>query len=384
MEPDFVVLEPSGYHYEKLFTDWFNRHNVPYRRAVGKRLGSYRESKGLINKNDGVDAYALALYGHEFYADRRAFIPACELEDLRQWWLQRDGLKRSRTRLINRFKQQLSHEFPEVREIDFQRDWGKPVHGLILWILGDAPKPTKTYYDSIYDGGRYRKNIKVDGKTVKRMTDVPGTIGCGISDFTRSLARLIYDLESQCLEIESRCEEYMKEERFIPYMQAFDSLMFSQGLRAILLTRLYPFERFLGDDDRPVVVKRLSKQGKMCTYDLSLGQFKAALGAGMRENKSGIRQANRDRGRKWRGRSDRSSGTPAAEVPIGDGCCRRAFFLWCLNRIETGQLKEGKYIDRLHQKRNELKAKGKKLYQRSGNLYGLALRFLYRELLSKV
>jgi hypothetical protein len=373
---DIAVLEPSGYHYEKLICTWLEKAGKQYHKVAGWRLADYRSSIGLSEKTDPIDAFSLACYGYEKQHQRNAFIPKTELEEVRQLWLQRQQLIRIQNRQVQRLKQQLAHEFPEGANFTIDRAWGEPPHGFINWLAGERIAPSRqTWYDTRLNGGTVRTS-----KPGRPREKVEGTIGVGLSAYGRFLGQQIYQLEEEQFRLELTCNEILAEERFIPYIEAFQRLGMSQNVQTIWLTRIYPFERFL-EDGKPRISKKLSGNGKEVKKDRSLGQFKASLGAAKRRDTSGTRQVKDDsrfRGSKWRGKIDEKD--RPAEIPIGDPFCRKAFFMWSLSQIEAKHAK-GELSHLLFAKRDELKAKGKNLFQRSGNLHGYAARLLYRELL---
>ncbi|NJO79762.1 MAG: hypothetical protein HC827_15455 [Cyanobacteria bacterium RM1_2_2] len=267
-------------------------------------------------------------------------------------------------RLINRLKQQLAHELPETANNDFSRDWGGKPYGLIRYLAGD---PT------------------IAGRSLNYWrTTASQTIGTGISPYTKDLAGHVFRIESQMLEIEETISAYLKNPEFERYIKAMNEIGLSQNVQAIWLTRIYPIERFLDPETgRPIVTSRLSKNGKPCTYNRSLAQFKAALGAGTVENSSGIRQpiGKQKESKKWQGRRSTNKRRNDNRTQIASGCrfCREAFFLWSLNRIETERC-DAPLAAKLIEKRNALKENDRNIYQRSANLQGYTIRLLFRGL----
>lgn len=359
---DCIILEPTGYHLERVFCAYFDRHGQQWRRATGKRVASFRNERGIA-KTDANDAFSLAAYGLVYWNDPKAFLPRCELEELRQLWLQRRGLGKSQIRLINRLRQQMQHEFHEVADKDWERRWGDQPYGLIRWLAGEElDKRVQTRWDNLHHR----------------------TIGCGVSNYSQQLAAHLNAIQRQMQAIELEIDRYLAQERFQPYIEAMNKLGLSPYVQSIWLTRIYPFSRFLDAEGRVIEVKRASSNGKLCTYNRSLAQFKAALGIGMTENSSGTRQPRQKQKQnaRWRGRSakPRSRRDDRPEVPMGCRFCREAFFLWSVNKLEPKHTHKPELGVKLAAKRDELKEKGVNLYQRSGNLQGYAARLLFREL----
>lgn len=388
--PDLVILEPTGDHYEQVFCHWFNRAGIPYKRAVGTRVASFRDDKGLP-KTDGIDAFSLALYGaikldraHPDY-DPKAFVSPCELQELRDWWLQRHGATQRRKRLVCRFRQQLARCIPEAQETRLDHEWGEPPKPLILWIAGRLEGRPAAIWDKRVNGGRAKRQ--------KKMVQVPGTCGMGVDAALVAIASELLQTEESLLELESKIDTLLSEDRFSPYLRAFELVGASRNMTAIYMTRIYPLQRFMGEDGQPIIQRLPSKKtGKICTYDRSLAQFKAAIGAGTWENSSGTRQKreNRKSSKRWKGGRKKDKKTNA-ELPIGDRYCRQAFFLWGMPQIEGMRAKLVKNPDvvthcdrRLIEKSQSLENSDRNNFQRLGNLQGYHARLLYRQLLKEL
>lgn len=370
LEPDLVCLEPTGYHYEQLLVEWLDKHGAPWKKVVGQRMANYRKSLGLP-KTDGRDAFAIALYGLEFYNDRHAFTAPCQLPELRRLWIERNNITSMRGSLVNRLRQLLCHQFPEVANKDLDRKWGHPCPALIRWMAGD---------DSLYisQANKYR-NLHYAGRWKTpgngSYTTTTGTIGSGIGEYAKMLARQILEIDRMALEHEARMEEWMNQGHYARYIEAMADLGFSKNLMAVWMTRIYPIERFLDEDGRPINTKRLSGRGKWVTHHISLGRFKAALGAGLTPNTSGIKGEIKTRYYK------RQKSGEVEKFPLGDKLARKAFVLWGARVLECGTLKqEGEGAKKLMEKHAELKAKGTKRYQRLSNLHGYAARLLFKSL----
>jgi hypothetical protein len=397
LKPDLVLFEPTGDHYERVFVHWFNLHNIPYRRCVGKRLANFRGDKGLP-KTDGIDSFSLALYGHykldktALEYDPKAFVPDCELKQLREWWLQRRGTIKRRAGLINRFRLELSSAAPECRNAELKRGWGEPCPTLIAWLAGELTegKSAAIWRNRIYPARVRRGNVMIDS---------PGTCGLGVSEELKAIARELFLIDSLAIEFEQKIDALLSEDRFAAYRKAFEAIGGSKNMMAIYLTRIYPFDRFLVDG-RPHKIERLSKNKKVCTVDLSLAQFKAAIGAGTVENTSGIRQKHNNRLKSSRWSSSRGSKKKSEkpEIAMGDRFSREAFFLWAKPQIEGTR---GKLVpilsqdagsddasmpcdERLIAHSKKLDEAGKNLYQRIGNLQGYHAKLLYKALLKEL
>jgi hypothetical protein len=368
LKADWIIFEPTGFHYERLLINWCDRHGQPWRQVIGTRMAAHRKGLGLP-KTDGRDALAIAHYGMTYINDPHAFVQPCQLTELRRIWIERDTLVRIRGSLINRLRQQLKHEFPEVADKDLDRKWRDPSPALIRWMVDD---PTLTpVFASRYRNMHYAGRWKTPSNGAYKET--VGTIGSGLGDHSRMLAKQIFDIDSANIEKEITIERWLAEPRFEKYVAAFEQLKFSSNLQAIWLTRIYPIDRFLDENGRPIKNKRPSKNGKLVTHYVSLSRFKAALGAGTEPNTSGIRGEVTTKYYKRRRPGE------IEKIPMGDKLCRKAFALWGMRLVECGKLNRSTpAADALMRKHEQLKAKGTKKMQRLMNLHGYAARLLFQ------
>lgn len=363
LKADWIIFEPTGFHYEQLLIQWLDAHNQPWKRVVGRRMAAHRIGLGLP-KTDGRDALAIAHYGMTYINDPHAFIQKCELIDLRRTWIERDSLAKLRGSLINRLRQQLKHQFPEVADKELDRRWNEPCPAVIRWMVDDPSLDVrfKSRYKNLHDGGQHKNGTLSNG-----------TIGSGISEHTRLIAKQIFEIDSANLTKEAAIEQWLAEPRFEKYISAFDELQLSISVRAIWLSRIYPIERFLGEDGKPIKIKRLSKNGKQTTRYVSLSRFKAALGAGIEPNTSGIRGEIKTRYYKRQKRGEHE------KIPMGDKFCRRAFVMWASKPLECNTIKaKTPTTMALVAKHKQLKEKGTKKYQRLSNLHGYTAKLLFQ------
>lgn len=181
--------------------------------------------------------------------------------------------------LINRVRLQLAGEFPEAMEFSTEKEWGREVPGIVNWLNGDRTSRGAKIWENRYTVGR----IKRGGK----MIEVSGTIGIGISSYTLLIGRQLLEVSQAILSLENAIEEILGRDEYKPYIDAMESMNFSTNMKAVWLTRVYPFSKFLDIDGRERTNKRLSNNGRWCTHNQSLAQFKAALGAAIDVSRSG-------------------------------------------------------------------------------------------------
>lgn len=383
LQPDAILFEASGGRYERAFSDFFRAKGIAFRQVSGRRMSLDRQQMRL-EKNDHFDALAIAMYGLKYWGDPKAFIPDIEpdMDWLRQQWLRRHSLNKLRSAHLTRIRGQFAYEFPEQMEFSYERDWGQGTHGVVAWLAGRAPKTTQSYWDNLHNGALRRLKAPTPGAPRPRV-QCPGTFGRGVSDYTKWIAVQMADIEDAMAAIEIDIDKLLSQEKYRPYMEAFDKLGLSQFVRSIWITRIYPFERFMGEDGLPIRVRRPSRtSGKICTHDRSLSQFKAALGAAQSTPRSGT-----DGGiaptvsKRWQ--SKKREGKEDKIQPIGCKYSRIAFWNYAVVQIETGRAK-APLSAQLKAHRDKLKDKGRNMYQRAGNLHGYACKLLYKELVKMV
>lgn len=367
LEPDLIVYEPTGGKYDEAFAHWFRAKGFDCRKVAGRRLAIYRKEKGM-GKNDHLDALSMAAYGLEKHQEPGAFVPnqGEAIAGIREKWLQRMSLSRQRAGLINRIRLQLSKEFPEAMEFDVRAEWGEPVTGIIAWLAGEGTARSRAQWDNKYEGGGKAKHSP--------------TFGTGISDYTRFIAQQAMTISEAIAATEEAIDRAIAAPEFAPYLEAMQTMGLGHSLTVIWLTRIYPFERFLTADGAERISKRMSDSGKWCTHNQSLSQFKAAVGAAIETVSSGTKGGIAPT--RQRGISGKKKGGDKPQ-PIGCKYCRVAFWQWSMLRIETGK-GTTTAAQKLIAKREDLKKKGKNLYQRSGNLHGYTARLLYRELRNRL
>ncbi|MEA5447956.1 transposase [Leptolyngbya sp. CCNP1308] len=368
LQPELIAFEPSGGKYEAAFKNFFRQRELPFRQVAGRRLATYR-AEAQLTKDDHFDALAIAAYALEKRQERDAFIPDTppEIENLRQHWLQRHSLMKQRTGMINRLRQNLAAEFPEAMEFTAVWDWGQQGSStLIDWLTGDRADKHTQKWENRYSGGKRR----VKGKTVEQ----PPSCGTGLSPYTKMIARQLREAEAAIAELEGAIAVIMAKPEYQPYIEAMDKIGFSISIKAIWLSRIYPFDKFL-DEGRERTSQRMSNKGKWRTHNHSLAQFKAALGAAIDIPRSGTSGGIAPTRRRSRGKIK----TEDKKKPIGCKFCRVVFWQWAMVRIETKNACNEVAIV-LQGKRDEWKAAGKNLFQRSGLLHGYAAKLLYREL----
>ncbi len=258
-------------------------------------LKAHRNSNRMPNKNDYADALALAHYGLVHIDQPQYFVkfdPFSKQGDIRQLCLQLGHLNRVQSPIVNRLRQNLAYEFPEIAESSGDRSRGN-VATLFRYIAGE----------------------KITTQSINRFEKLKAkSIGVGISQFTKYHAVRLCDIHRQEIEIETSLSMLTSCPNFDKYNKVFDEFGFGQRVRALILSTIYPMETFLGVNGKPVVeiVPNLKGTGTAKRHR-SLSSFRLALGHGMVED---------------------SSGESTDWVNGGSKLCRIALWQWIFTRIE--------------------------------------------------
>ena len=117
LEPDIAVMEPTGVNYARLWGTHLARAGVPVFLVGHSEQRSYRQNHlALPDKDDDADALALACYWFDYKDQPRRFLQIREytVTRIRQLVLRLAHLNRVQSPIINRVRQDLAWQFPEV------------------------------------------------------------------------------------------------------------------------------------------------------------------------------------------------------------------------------------------------------------------------------
>lgn len=296
MKPDYAVLEPTGINYSRLWANWLIEASIPLLWVGHAQLKSHRIELKLPNKNDAADAFALAHFAFVHLNDPDYFL-SFEINGLgatvRMLGLQLQHLNRVSSPIVNRFRQNLAHEWPEVMNRKLSKTAANNGPALLRFVCGlEISKRSQTILNK----------------------SLNSTVGSGISDFTREHAKRLLNLENQQIDIERALLEIVNSEPFEMYNRVFDRFAFGKRIRSIILSYCYPFESFLNQNGNEIRDKVVSRTGKKGTRYRSLASFKLSLGYGLVED---------------------TSGKSSAWIPGGSKICRIALWQWVFSRIEV-------------------------------------------------
>jgi transposase len=345
LEPDIALMEPTGVNYSKLWGTHLAQSGVEVRLVGHKELKYYRANHLMLpDKDDEADALALACYGFDYLESPRRFVQIRDfpITRIRELVLRLAHLNRVQSPIINRLRQDLAWQFPEVAHIKSVRNGREHSPLLFDWLAGIRPSEK---YDRLY----------------------AESAGLGLNNFARHHARRISDLQQEEIEIERELKLLLSNPIFAPYRRVFkEQFGFGQRVEALILSQIYPVENFMGADGKPeVVIRRGRVSGKPTRRHLSRRRFEKALGCAPTENSSG------DMKRK--------------KVVGGSDLCRKALWQWVFTRVEPARTRDFSMITRqLGTMLDEEKAAGRPVQLVRSRVMAKAAKLLFKALVEEL
>lgn len=333
LKPDIAVMEPTGVNYSKLWGTHLARQGIPVYLVGHTQLRSYRANHlRLPDKDDPADALALACYYFDYCDDNRRFVQIRTeaIVQIREKVLRLAHLNRVQSPIINRIRQDLAWQFPEVASLQLD----SPVW---QWLAG------------LKDSKRY--DVMLDK-----------SIGLGLTDTVRLHAKRLVDIRAEELAIEDKLTLLMGDSAFSKYREVFAKFGFGDRVQAMLLSQMYPIENYLGEDGKPIVIVRKGRNsGKRTKRYLSLRRFMKALGVAPTEESSGDKKSQ--------------------AIVGGSDLCRKSLWQWVFTRIEVRRCRPKNEIGKaLGDEIDLLKASGKPIRLIRIAIAAKAVRILFKEL----
>ena len=342
LKPDIAVFEPTGVNYSKLWGTHLARCGIEVRLVGHSQLRSYRKNTlELPDKDDFADALALACYYFDFALQPRRFVQIREpdIVKIRELVLRLAHLNRCQSPIVNRLKQDLAWQFPEIAKVKFSLR-GDRTSLILRWLAG---KTESKKYDFA----------------------LSNSVGLRLTNTTVQHAQRLLHLHHEEIEIEQCLNVLTQNSKFEFYNKVFDKFGFGQRVRAMLLSQIYPLENYLSDEGKPIVIYRRGRNsGKTTKRYLSRRRFEKALGIAPTENSSGDKKGK--------------------SVVGGSDLCRKSLWQWIFTRLEVkrnrpkssvGQML-GNYLD-------AEKATGKPIRLVRMRVAAYAVRLLFKELVKE-
>jgi Transposase len=340
LKPDIAIMEPTGNNYSKLWGTHLARAGVEVRLVGHKELRSYRANHlALPDKDDDADALALACYYFDYHQDPRRFVQIRDevIVRIRELVLRLSHLNRVQSPIINRLRQDLAWQFPEVALVKSVRGASGAVPLLWGWLAGLRQSKK---YDLLY-----------------KMT-----VGLGITATVRHHAERLCNLQKEEFDIEQQLHELLNDSRFEKYRATFARFGFGTRLQSVLISQIYPIEAFMDADGKPEVKIRQGRNSKKPTKrHLSLRRFQKALGLAPSLESSGDLKKSK--------------------VIGGSDLCRKAMWQWVFTRIEPKRSRLDNAIgETLGALLDKEKAQGRPVKLVRMKVAARAARLLFREL----
>jgi len=342
LKPDVAIMEPTGVNYARLWGTHLAHQGIGVFLVGHAQLRGYRKDHlSLPDKDDEADALALACYFFDYQDSPRRFIQVRETEivRLRELVLRLGHLNRVQSPIINRLRQDLAWQFPEVQNVQSRRSPSSDIPLLWGWLAGEREA---SRYDHL----------------------LAESTGLGLSEETRHHAKAICALQRREAALEREIRLLLKDSRFDGYRKVFARFGFGERAEAMILSQIYPLENYLKEGEPEVIIRKGKKSGKATKRHLSARRFQKALGV------APVRDWSGDKKRAQQGGSD---------------LCRKALWQWLFTRIEPQKCRLRNEIgELLGAELDREKAQGKPLRLVRSRVCAKAVKLLFKELVRAI
>lgn len=342
LKPDVAIMEPTGVNYARLWGTHLARQGIGVFLVGHAQLRGYRKDHlSLPDKDDEADSLALACYFFDYQDSPRRFVQVREPEivRLRELALRLSHLNRVQSPIINRLRQDLAWQFPEVQSVRSYRSDSQEIPLLWGWLAGEREA---SRYDNLLEA----------------------STGLGLSEETRHHAKAICALQRREAALEREIRTLLKDRRFDSYRKVFARFGFGERAEAMILSQIYPLENYLKDGEPEVIIRKGKRSGKATKRHLSARRFQKALGV------APVRDWSGDKKRAQQGGSD---------------LCRKALWQWLFTRIEPQKSRLRNEIGELLGAELDLEKKqGKPIKLVRSRVCAKAVKLLFRELVRAI
>lgn len=337
LSPDIALIEPTGTNYSKIWFTVLNQSGVTVKMVGHKELREYRSSHlQLPDKDDNADALALACYAFDYSSSNRYLqIRDATTSRIKELVLRLSHLNRVQSPIVNRLRQDLAWQFPEVALSKSRRGSKGEVPLLWGWLC-DERKSKK--YDSLY----------------------LNSVGLGLNDAVKFHASRLCNLQREEYLIETELEKLLSNVKYKPYRQIFKKFCFGLRIEAMILSQIYPLRNFLGETGKPIVEFYPSKSGKPSKRRLSERRFQKVLGLAPTQECSGDKKKSRIAG--------------------GSALCRKALWQWVFTRVEPKKARKTQIAIKLGQILDKEKSGGRPVKLVRSRISVKACKILFNEL----
>jgi transposase len=342
LNADIAILEPTGTNYSTIWAEHLRRAGIKVLLVGHKELRNYRANHlALPDKDDDADALALACYWFDYCGNQRRFVDnRCGIiRHIRRLILRLNHLNRVQSPIVNRLRQDLAWQFPEVALIQSKPGKSK-VSPLWGWLAGEY---VSLRYDAIYQN----------------------SIGLGITDAVRFHAQRMCSLQREEKLIEQEIQHLLADARFKAYIKVFSEFGFGLRLQAMILSQIFPIEFFLMNGKPEVQIRKGRKSGKPTKRYISLRKFQKCLGLAPSLESSGDKHHSK--------------------VNSGSKLCRKAFWQWVFSRLEVKKCRLNNHIHSSLCKYLDFeKASGKPIRLVRSRVASKAVKMLFKEIINEL
>ena len=343
LNPDVAVLEPTGTNYSRIWKQHLEKAGVKVVFVGHKELRNYRAYHlNLPDKDDSADALALACYWFDYHHLQSRFVANRDekISRIRQLVLRLEHLNRVQSPIINRLRQDLAWQFPEVALVKSIRGNNGAVPLLWGWI---AEVRKSKRYTTMYEN----------------------TIGCGLEVSTIQRAKMICDLQQQEEAIEIEIKELISNPCFTPYYKVFNKFGFGSRLSCIIIAHIFPLEFFLKDGKPEIKICRGRKSGQPTKHHISLRKFQKTLGMAPAQEQSGDKKT--------------------VKTNNGSKLCRKALWQWVFTALEPKRRRlNNEIVQVLCAYLDTQKSGGKPVRLIRSRVAARAVKLLFRELVKEL
>lgn len=340
---DIAVLEPTGVNYSKLWGTHLAQMGIEIRLVGHRQLRSYRaDTLELPNKDDRADALALACYYFDYGNSPRRFVQVrqSDIVLLRENVLRLAHLNRCQSPIINRLRQDLAWQFPEIAKITLGKR-NERISLVLRWLAKDAES---SKYDSL----------------------LLTSVGLGLTSTVKYHAQRLCHIHTEEIEIERCIEQLISRSKFEAYNRVFDRFGFGLRIRGMILSQIYPLENYLDETGKPIVIYRRGRNsGKVTKRYLSRRRFEKALGIAPTEESSGDKNSKK--------------------IVGGSDLCRKALWQWIFTKLEVRRNRSSTTVcKKLAVYLDAEKATGKAVALVRMRVAAKAVRLLFSELVTEL
>jgi hypothetical protein len=268
IEPDVIVMEPTGVWYSKLWAKMAEHLGIEVKWIGHGDLAFLRGSYKFKDKDDRTDAFCLAVsyFDPVFNADNSWLLWRMgAIADVNDRLLEIESLKSTTKILTQQIKQRLKYEFPEIADRQLTNAVTK--EGFTAWMGWLAGIHSYKQIENLYP-----KSVAI-------------TLGISISQYTRAHAASIVGDQIRHTALMAELEQSLLDPVFDRYHPVLEKFGFGTKMQATILTQIYPFEKFLMNG-KPHIDRYEDDRGKH-KKNMSLSGFQISLGMGKRLIESG-------------------------------------------------------------------------------------------------